>query len=277
MLRALFHILILTSIFALFIFLGSIYFAPQIEYEEQYIEPSYQGSELSESQMENLKKFLSQKQDISQDPFSYHAYPPSFREKIKDIIVGLSSVLSTNIFHDLFEHHKVEIWIYEQKSDTRGKMKNAKIHLYHTHELPGEEVIGVWLHELAHFLDIYVLKKSVLRDVSYFFYDISWESTKVLKSWQSQWDFVSGYAMTNKYEDFAESALYFILHNKDFSLKAESSDVLKQKYNFFSRFVFRQEEFINTDFSANEEVEPYYWDITKIEFDKKKLLQYLQK
>ena len=34
-------------------------------------------------------------------------------------------------------------------------------------------------------------------------------------------DFVSWYAMTNKYEDFAESFTYYILHNKDFLNKTK--------------------------------------------------------
>jgi hypothetical protein len=46
--------------------------------------------------------------------------------------------------------------------------------------------------------------------------------------------------MTNKYEDFAESFTYYILHNDDFALKAEKSDILKKKYNFFNIFLFKK-------------------------------------
>jgi hypothetical protein len=54
----------------------------------------------------------------------------------------------------------------------------------------------------------------------------------------TQKDFVSGYAMTNKYEDFAESLTYYILHNKDFLDKTKTSRILKRKYNFFSFYIF---------------------------------------
>jgi hypothetical protein len=49
--------------------------------------------------------------------------------------------------------------------------------------------------------------------------------------------------MTNKYEDFAESFTYYILHNEDFLTKSENSLVLKRKYDFFGKYVFRNHIF----------------------------------
>jgi hypothetical protein len=81
----------------------------------------------------------------------------------------------------------------------------------------------------------------VFTDTSYYFYNISWESIKVLKPGLEQKDFVSGYAMTNKYEDFAESFTYYILHNDDFLEKSRQSALLRAKYDFFSKYLFRDE------------------------------------
>jgi hypothetical protein len=39
--------------------------------------------------------------------------------------------------------------------------------------------------------------------------------------------------MTNKYEDFAESFAYYILHNNDFLEKTKKSNILLEKYDFF--------------------------------------------
>jgi hypothetical protein len=75
-------------------------------------------------------------------------------------------------------------------------------------------------------------------DLSDEFYNISWLSTKTLRSGQSQADFVSGYAMTNKYEDFAESLTYYIIANRDFLEKSEKSEKLQNKYNFFENKLF---------------------------------------
>ena len=89
-------------------------------------------------------------------------------------------------------------------------------------------------------------------------------------------DFVSGYAATNVYEDFAETALFYMLHNDDFVLKSYESEILEQKYNFFRDEVFINQEFQNTDFSTWE-LEDYYRDITKIDFSLENFLDYLRK
>jgi len=124
---------------------------------------------------------------------------------------------------------------------------------------------------------LYFLKKKVLKDLSEYFYEISWKETKVLKPWQEQKDFVSGYSMTNKYEDFAESFVYYVLHNWDFLKKSEKSFILKQKYNFFDKYLFRNKKFIKTDFSNWNKIKDYYRDITKIDYNLQNFLQYLEK
>jgi hypothetical protein len=90
-------------------------------------------------------------------------------------------------------------------------------------------------------------------------------------------DFVSGYSMTNKYEDFAESLTYYILHNNDFLEKSKKSQILKEKYNFFNFYVFNSKLFKDTDFSNNNKVKDYYRDITKINFSLENFLLYLKK
>ena len=111
------------------------------------------------------------------------------------------------------------------------------------------ETMTVFVHEFAHFVDLYYLQKKVNIDLSNKFYDISWESTKIMKENQSGKDFVSGYAMTNKYEDFAESFIYFVLHNADFLKKTEDSFKLKAKYYFLQKYIFKENIFLATDFS----------------------------
>jgi hypothetical protein len=83
--------------------------------------------------------------------------------------------------------------------------------------------------------------------------------------------------MTNKYEDFAESLTYYILHNKDFLEKTKKSYILEKKYKFFSFYLFKNEIFQNTDFSEKNIIKDYYRDITKINFSRKFFLQYLKK
>lgn len=140
-----------------------------------------------------------------------------------------------------------------------------------------EEFLSVLIHEFAHYIDIYALPGSHFGDESQKFYDISWESVSVMKKGLDGSDFVSGYAMTNKYEDFAESYTYYVLHNKDFSKKSQKSKILAKKYDFFKNYIFDKNMFFKENFSAWEEYKPYYWDVTKIPIDVKNFLQYLQK
>jgi hypothetical protein len=82
--------------------------------------------------------------------------------------------------------------------------------------------------------------------------------------------------MTNKYEDFAESFNFFILHNKEFLEKTKKSSILKRKYDFFTDYLFKNKEFFATDFSL-EKYKNYYRDTTKINYNKKKFVDYLEK
>jgi len=83
--------------------------------------------------------------------------------------------------------------------------------------------------------------------------------------------------LTNKYEDFAESFTYYILHNSDFYSKSEDSSILRAKYDFFSKFIFRNDEFKSDNYKTTTEIKKYYRDITKIEFSLENFLQYLKK
>ena len=81
--------------------------------------------------------------------------------------------------------------------------------------------------------------------------------------------------MTNKYEDFAETYVYYILHNEDFIYKSLSSNDLARKYAYMKEQVFPKNQFLQEDFS-DEALKKYYWDITKLGVDVKKFLQYLK-
>ncbi len=167
---------------------------------------------------------------------------------------------------------------YQKMFDVRWKMKDSSVLLFWVEDLSSKEILSVFIHEFGHYVDIYFLDDWVsdFRKTENF-YHLSWESTKVLLAGQWQKDFVSGYAMTNKYEDFAESFDYYILHNEDFKKKAENSSILKKKYDFFETTLFSQNQFEWTNFSTDDTVLDYYRDVTKIDFDMTNFLQYLEK
>jgi hypothetical protein len=206
--------------------------------------------------------------------------PENYGAKIdKDYFYLLQDTLESSLFDNVFKEKIswIETYLYEEKWDVRGKMKNRAIHMFAPEALKKSEFLSVYVHELGHYIDIYILEKDVIWDDSDNFYNISWKSVKTLKSWAKWEDFVSGYAMTNKYEDFAESFTYYVLHNKAFLKKAETNSHLAEKYRFFSKYVFIDRQFKDSSFAFDEKIKDYYWDITKIKVNYNKFLQYTKK
>lgn len=75
-------------------------------------------------------------------------------------------------------------------------------------------------------------------DPSIGFYSISWKSPTELKRGAKESDFVSGYALTDTWEEFAETFAYFALQRKEFARLAARNPVLKAKYDFMEQVVF---------------------------------------
>lgn len=168
------------------------------------------------------------------------------------------------------------VYFYRNIADTRGRMKGKNIHMFGVEQMTDEEFLWVLIHEFAHYFDIHSLERSASGDVSQEFYDVSWQSVSIIRAGQLSTDFVSGYAMTNQYEDFAESYLYYILHNAEFLSRAADSRALAEKYFFFQNYIFPNKQFYNKDFGWDRIASDYYWDITKIPVDVKNFLQYFQ-
>ncbi|MFH0837998.1 MAG: putative zinc-binding metallopeptidase [Patescibacteria group bacterium] len=143
-----------------------------------------------------------------------------------------------------------------------------------------EETIAVLVHELGHNVDYAYLapseniSQSPFRDgnapiyesdPSLDFYRISWEDVNNRKKTADNLDFVSGYAMSDPFEDFAETYAYYVLHNKDFKKLASSSDALYAKYRFMKYEVFDGTEFDTGDGDVEENARP--WDVTVLSYE----------
>lgn len=143
-----------------------------------------------------------------------------------------------------------------------------------------EETIAVLVHEMGHNVDFGLLTPSSTAiessfkdwkiplyetDPSVDFFRLSWEDEKTRKSTAINTDFVSGYAMSDCFEDFAETYTYYVLHNKDFKRIAANSDMLYAKYRFMKYEVFGGLEFDTGDGLVDENKRP--WDITVLGYD----------
>lgn len=151
----------------------------------------------------------------------------------------------------------------------RWMMRWGEVFLFNPKNLPPKELLAVFIHELGHYIDLFYLDT----DIRNKFYDLSWENVRTIKGWQWIWDFVSWYSMTNKYEDFAESFTYYVLHNNNFYNKSKNSSILRSKYNFFSDNVFTRNQFKWEGFSSYDIPQDYYRDITKIDYFLEKLVK----
>jgi hypothetical protein len=138
------------------------------------------------------------------------------------------------------------------------------------------EFIKVFTHELGHSIDVEYFVAGTLRsDVSQDFYTLSWLDTAIKRKGQTVQDFVSGYAMTNKYEDFAETLSMFVFHNREFSLRASKNPILEKKYNFMAEQVFVAPAFMGTSFEITA-IDPYIWDTTKVAILPSNYLRYIR-
>ncbi len=254
-----------------------------IEIDDTNIEPTVAKEIINEStEVEDNKvidKYIErlqsnmEKEDVD---ISFIYIPSSLKNIIKQYSNNINSYLNSKTIVNKLEWD-ITIEFYKDLVDIRWKMKAKKIKLFWPEKMWEAETMSVFVHELWHYVDLYFFPKKGLVDKSQKFYNISWNDIKNMKKGQENKDFVSGYSMSNRYEDFAESFVYYILHNKDFLEKTEKSYILKEKYDFFGKYLFTKEEFIWTDFSENNEVKNYYRDITKIEINLEIFLQYVKK
>lgn len=201
--------------------------------------------------------------------------PRSFRQQAQDTLVWpIEQALDSKIFSNQIQ--ELVVLLYKRENETRGNMKNKVLRLYDIERLWEKETLAVFLHELAHYIDIHHFKKQDGYDLSHSFYNISWETSSTVRAGQTEKDFVSGYAATNIYEDFAESYIYFIFHNTAFLKRAEDSEILQKKYDFLATHVFLWEAFQESSFSVWEQ-KNYHRDSTKLDFSLKNFLDYLKK
>ena len=170
-----------------------------------------------------------------------------------------------------FWYSVLSIIIDANQREPRGKMQWHTITISWHIQKEGE-FLKLLIHEIGHYVDIYILVGTTFSpDASNGFYDISWIGTSIKKSNETLSSFVSGYAASNRYEDFAESFVFYIFHNREFADRAVRNDSLRQKYLFFSENIFPTWVFVDTDFRIGK-IPSYLWDTTKIPISVQKYL-----
>jgi hypothetical protein len=129
------------------------------------------------------------------------------------------------------QYFRDTLWDFPVVVDTkrlspRGQVYNETVTLSAT-MTSLTEASKVLVHELGHMVDIYLLRSSGTKsDPSYGYYDISWDEPTVMRSDMSGTSFISGYAASNQYEDFAETFTFYVFHNRDFQQRVIGNPAL---------------------------------------------------
>ncbi|PCI24231.1 hypothetical protein COB57_05260 [Candidatus Peregrinibacteria bacterium] len=163
-----------------------------------------------------------------------------------------------------------------------GKDKNRGLASYRSIYLgvdaieTDQELSRVFLHELGHVVDLGYLTAHTKKEDSGFrdgkniiyisdksldFYNLCWNNSTDSNNECDELDFVSQYAASDPFEDFAESYLLFLENNKTFLTMTEESNVLKAKYDFLTEIFPSIPHSPSLNIAANQRI----WDMTKVE------------
>ncbi|EKD30345.1 MAG: hypothetical protein ACD_78C00084G0002 [uncultured bacterium (gcode 4)] len=200
------------------------------------------------------------------------AFNPDYTKIDNDVVNHLKEIIQSSYFQT--KTTPLHLVLDSERQEPRGQVVGNKLILSTT--IPSDsEQLKVFVHELGHIVDIFYLKKGFFADPSDVFYALSWESFNTKKKEQKMTNFVSGYALSNKYEDFSESFSWYVFHNEDFLKRAKKDTILQKKYDFFKYKVFGMDAFIDTSFWIDVPKD-YNWDTTKVPVDTKKYLYYIK-
>lgn len=100
-------------------------------------------------------------------------------------------------------------------------------------------------------------------DASVAFYSISWLSPRMMQPNMTDADFVSGYAKSDPFEDFAETFAFYALQKQEFQRLSNKNPILKAKYNFMDQFVFNGADVASSNYKRGKNVP---WDVTKLPY-----------
>ncbi len=193
----------------------------------------------------------------------------SCKALIENTLIALPENLTTSLD---------EMKLFFSKRNPRG-LSNSHLIELRCGSLSENEIVAVFVHELGHIVDLGKLKGSGFApsgfadgslkipadDPSVKFYKLSWRNEREQKFLAERKDFVSGYAMSDPFEDFAESFNFYVLHGKDFRAIKKESSVLAQKYDFLKNEVFEGVEF---ESERNTKNGKRVWDSTLVKFDR---------
>lgn len=216
-------------------------------------------------------------------PWSGHFAANNFRTKTsKQELKKIKNTLRETISALPKKHTKIldHLEVKNKEHVSRGMANSHKMILNIGTIETQEELAAIFLHEMGHVVDLgyfkgskesgesefYDGKKPIYKDDrSLAFYRLSWKNASTRKKGSLRSDFVSGYALSDPFEDFAEHYIFYRLHGEKFRVLAKKSKILQKKYNFLRYNVFDMEEY-QTKKVATSEFNSDIWDTTLVKY-----------
>lgn len=164
-------------------------------------------------------------------------------------------------FYSLPDWHRSklkDLTLFFSDKGTRGLGGDGTI-ILRCQNVTDYELTSVFIHEIGHIVD------------TGGFHFLSWNNNDTAKSTSTRFDFVSGYASTDPYEDFAESYLYYVLHGTQFRELGKTNNTILQKYEFLKKNLFSNQEFSNEVDRVSSKDRPF--DATLLPFKLKNFWQ----
>ncbi len=178
--------------------------------------------------------------------------------------------------------HAIKFLWYSDSA--RGLGGNGTIYLK-CNDMTDDVLTSVFVHEMGHIVDtglydgkaaaglsVYNDSRATVfkNDPSINFYSISWKDTTHVASGSTAFDFVTQYARSNPFEDFAESYNFYLLHGSQFKFMTKTNARLSRKYAYLRDHVFHGKEYTNNDIKLNARKRSY--DATVLPFSLEKFL-----
>lgn len=165
---------------------------------------------------------------------------------------------------------------YVQYTNVKQRGLGGKTTIIIDGTAPDAEFAALLIHECGHVTHSNMLGslsagESAYRDGKEAFYNdspmveffgISWMSENIKKQNVKDADFVSGYAKSDAFEDFAETFAMYILHRTAFAERAQTNPAIAAKLAWMNKYV--PSNGMGTDAYSWDKKVP--WDVTKLAF-----------
>jgi len=167
---------------------------------------------------------------------------------------------------------------YVQYVNAKNRGLGGKTTIIITGNVPDEEFAGLLTHECGHVIhsNLTGTQRSGAtnfrdgKDTFYAdsplvsFFSISWTEADVLRAKAKKADFVSGYAESNAFEDFAEAFTMYVLHRDAFEARAKTNIAIAAKLEWMKTNLPLPTDIMGVSRYRWDKTVP--WDVTKLPY-----------